>query len=87
MRCPHVTVTSERRFNLLVNDVLALATTSKVHLDPQCFRRAPRMAAAKVDVVRAQFKFMSLTTDQVCVMLVALCTPWPSVELTTELSF
>ncbi len=23
------------------------------------------MAAAKVDVVRAQFKFMSLTTDQV----------------------
>lgn len=33
------------------------------------------MAAAKVDVVRVQFKFMSSTTDQVCFVLVALCTP------------
>lgn len=70
-----------------MNDVIALATTSKVHLDPHRLRRGPRMAAAKVDVVRVQFKFMSSPTDQVCFVLVALCTPWPRVELTTELSF
>jgi len=70
-----------------VNDVAALATTSKVHLDPHGLRRGPRMAAAKVDVVRVQFKFMSSTTDQVCFVLIVLCTPWPRVELTTELSF
>ena len=70
-----------------MKDVVALATTSEVHLDPQRFRRGPRMVAAKVDVVRVQFKFTSLTMDQVCFVLVALCGPRPRVELTTDLSF
>lgn len=63
---------AERRFNLLDNDVRASAMTSQVHFDPHRFRRAPRTAVAKVDVVRVQFRFTSSTMSQVCHMLVVL---------------
>ncbi len=68
----------------LVNvELIFLRTTSLQEQRPERFtlirahrfRRGPRMAAAKVAVVRVQFKFMSSTTDQVCFVLVALCTP------------